>query len=95
MYARVVNCLKALKTLIENLFGFRKQHPSYMALMIVIGELIKSLDTGDFITRVVLYFSIALHNVDHNVLLSKLYYYGISGVPFMWFQSHLSGNTKL
>ena len=41
MYSRLGHFLESFKILIENQFGFRKQHSSYMALMIIIDKLIK------------------------------------------------------
>ena len=32
--------------------------------------------------------------VDHNILIEKLYAYGIRGKANMWFRSYLSGRTQ-
>ena len=56
MYSRLVHFLESFKILIENQFGFRKQHSSYMALMIIMDKLIKALDDGDFVIGVFLDF---------------------------------------
>ena len=94
MYSRLFHFLESFKILIENQFGFRKQHSSYMALMVIIDKLIKSIDKGEHVIRVFLDFSKAFDTVDHDILLSKLYHYGIRGVALKWFESYLSGRQQ-
>ncbi|CAB4007160.1 Hypothetical predicted protein, partial [Paramuricea clavata] len=37
----------------------------------------------------------AFDTVDHKILLSKLYYYGIWGTAYDWFCSYLNGRTQV
>ena len=41
--------LETYKILINNHFGFRKYHSSYMALMLLMDDLITSLEKGDIV----------------------------------------------
>ena len=56
-------------------------------------KLMKSLDEGKIVVGIFLDFSRAFATVDHSILLSKLYNYGIRGTSFLWFQSY-SSNRK-
>ena len=44
MYSRLVNFLEMHKILYEKQFGFRKKHSTYMAQLIRVDNLIKSLE---------------------------------------------------
>ena len=90
MYSRLIDFLETQKILIQQQFGFRKQHSTYMALMILVDKLTKALENGEYVLGVFLDFSKAFDTVDHNILISKLYHLGIRGVALEWFQSYLS-----
>ena len=54
MYSRLMKYLENYKILINNQFGFRKYHSSYMALMLLIDDLIASLEKGDIVIGVLI-----------------------------------------
>ena len=56
MYIRLISLLEFNKVLIENQFGFRKKCSNYMALAVLIDEVIKSLENGDYMRGVFLDF---------------------------------------
>ena len=76
MYSRLLNFLNHHKVLISNQFGFRKSHSSYMALMVMIYEL-NILENGDYVIGIFLDFSKAFDTMNYEILLDKLYHYGI------------------
>ena len=71
MYSRLIEYLETFKILLDNQFGFRKWHSSYMALMQLTDQLIKSLEKGETVIGVFLDFSKAFDTVDHDILLKK------------------------
>ena len=47
MHNRVLNYLKLSKILVENQFGFRQGHSTYMALLKLVNDITKELDKGN------------------------------------------------
>ena len=94
MYNRLMDFLETHKILYEKQFGFRKHHSSYMAHMILVDNLIKAIENGDYIIGVFLDFSKAFDTVDHSILLSKLFHYGIRGIAYKWFESYLQNRKQ-
>ena len=71
MYNRVIDYLNKYKMVFSYQFGFRKCHSTYISFMVLVDELIKSLDDGDCIIGVFLDFSKAFDTVDHDILLQN------------------------
>ena len=94
MYNRLISFLENNKILFKNQFGFRKQHSTYMALMVLLDKIVKALENGEFVVGVYLDFSKAFDTVDHSILFVKLEYYGIRGIALDWFKSYLTGRKQ-
>ena len=94
MYTRLVDFLEMHKVLYDKQFGFRKNHSSYMAHMILVDNLIKALQDREYVIGVFLDFSKAFDTVDHSILLDKLFHYGIRGVAYKWFESYLEDRIQ-
>ena len=94
MYNRLISFLENNKILFKNQFGFRKQHSTYMALMVLLDKIVKALENGEFVVGTYLDFSKAFDMVDHSILLVKLEYYGIRGIALDWFKSYLAGRKQ-
>ena len=52
MYSRLISFLNLHKILFEFQFGFRKNHSTYIALLILIDKLTKALENRAFISLV-------------------------------------------
>ena len=94
MYSRLMEYLETYKILINNQFGFWKYHSSYMALMLLMDDLITSLEKGNIVLGVFLDFSEAFDTVNHDILLNKLEHYGIRCNALCWFQSYLTDRKQ-
>ena len=53
-------------------------------------EITGSFEKGGYTHEVFIDLSKALDNVDHQILIKKLKYYGIDGTVLEWFKSYLS-----
>ena len=94
MYSRLIEHLEYCKILLNNQFGFRKLHSSYMALMVLMNNLISSLEKGETVVGVFLDFSKAFDTVDHVMLLTELEHYGIRGNALAWYRSYLTDREQ-
>ena len=94
MYDRLYNYLVTLKILYEYQFGFQKSKSTYMALIALTNKLISALDNGDVCVGIFIDFRKAFDTVNHEILLDKLYSYGIRGVAHDWFQSYLTDRKQ-
>ena len=74
--------------------GFRNKHSTFMALVILLENLIAAIDDGKCAVVVFLNFQKAFDTVDNCILLEKLHIYGICGIVHDWFSSYLSGRLQ-
>ena len=94
MYDRLYDYLVTLKILYEYQFGFQKSKSTYMALISLTDRLIAALEKGDVCVGLFIDFRKAFDTVNHEILLDKLYFYGIRGVAHDWFRSYLSNRQQ-
>lgn len=95
VYRRVESFLSRFSLLNNKQFGFRKNHSTYMPLLLLYSKIADALDRGEFTIGVFLDLSKAFDTVNHEILLSKLYHYGLRGCVLKWFTSYLSGRKQL
>ena len=95
MYNRLLSFLNKCKIINKNQFGFRNNHSTYMALLIMLENIRNALDNGECAVGIFLDFQKAFDTVDHDILLNKLYNYGIRGVALEWFKSYISNRYQV
>ena len=71
MYNRVSDFINKLELLHKFQFGFRKKHSTYLAHLILMDKITKSLDNGDKVIGIYLDFSKAFDTVNHDILLQN------------------------
>lgn len=74
-------------------FGFTKGSSTEQAILAITDSVNMAIDIKQITCGIFLAFSKAFDTVNHSILLSKLYVYGIRGVPYNWFENYLHRRT--
>jgi hypothetical protein len=94
MYNRILEFINKHDILYKYQFGFREKHSSNMALMILLDNILKAIDDGNIVIGLFLDFRKAFDTVKHDILLNKLYKYGIRGTAYDWLKDYLNKRTQ-
>ena len=90
MYKRTYRFLETSNQIYKSQYGFRTAHSCENAICKLVSEIIKGKQDGMYTLAVFLDLSKAFDSLEHDVLLKKLYKYGIRGVAYNWFESYLN-----
>ena len=71
-------------------FGFRQKHSTNHALISIMNKIQEAIKTNDFAIGIFVDLQKAFDTVNHDILIEKLDYYGISGITNSWFKSYLT-----
>ena len=74
----------------DSQYGFRKYHSTELAALELVDRIHKEIDENKIIFSVFLDLSKAFDTLDHDILLHKLQYYGITGTALDLFRSYLT-----
>ena len=82
------------KIIFNHQFGFQRNKSTSLAIVDVYANLIHAVEETTYSYSVFLDFAKAFDTVDHNILLTKLDYYGIRGIALDWLHSYLKDRTQ-
>ena len=94
VYNQLYDFLDKHNILYRYQFGFRKGHSTEQAILEITDTIKQAMDKKLVTCGVFLDFSKAFDTVNHEILLSKLYHYGIRGIPLDWFENYLDNRTQ-
>ena len=87
---RLLSFLLKYNILYDHQFGFIPGKSTTHAILSLVDYLVNSFEDNKLTCGIFLDISKAFDTIDHNILLSKLYKYGIRGNTLNWFMNYLS-----
>jgi len=94
MYFRISDFLEKHNILYKYQFGFRKYHSTSIALIDMIDNIYDNMDKKNTTIGVFLDLQKAFDTVDHEILLYKMYLYGVRGIVLHWFRDYLTNRQQ-
>ena len=90
LHLRFNGFFETREILFKNQFGFRRNHSTSDAVLKLLDKIYDAFDKSQYFGSIMLDLSKAFDTVDHSILLTELYNYGIRGVSHKLVKSYLS-----
>ena len=94
MYNSLKSYLELNEFLYNGQYGFRENMSTQYAIVNIVTSIQNNMANKLFTSGIILDFNKAFDTVDHSILLSKLYHYGMRGPVNDWFSSYLVGRVQ-
>ena len=94
IFHQLLNYMDTNKLFYNDQYGFRPGHSTELAAVRFVTDLIKDMDNYKIPTTVLIDLSKAFNTLNHDILLSKLEYYGVSGVELRLLSNYLSDRVQ-
>lgn len=89
-YLRLSGFLTKFNILNHHQHGFRPHHSTAMAILELVNNIYESFENNQYTVGVFVDLKRAFDTVNHEILLDKLTFYGIKGIPLTWLTNYLS-----
>lgn len=86
--------MKTCKLIFDSQYGFRKNHSTEPVALELVDRICNRMDCGNTPISVFLDLSKTFDTLDHQILLRKLKYYGITNIALNWFDSYVSNRSQ-
>ena len=94
VYSQTIFYLEQNKLLLNQQFGFRKNHSTELAATLFLDNIRKEMDLGKLCGAVFVDLRKAFDTISHSSIVCKLFEYGITDVEKEWFTNYLFGRTQ-
>ena len=94
MYVRLKSYLSEADILVLSQYGFREKHSTHHATLGIINTIQNNMDNKLYTCGIFIDLKKAFDTVNHEILLQKLYHYGIRGIVNDWFCSCLKWRSQ-
>ena len=95
IHKQLMTFLNSYSLLHKQQSGFREDHSTESALILMIDSWLKAINDWKFVGCIMVDFRKAFDLVDHNLLLQKLRLYKCDDNSLSWFNSYLSNRTQI
>jgi exonuclease III len=94
LHTQLQNYFTESKLFYKSQYGFRPNHSTELAALELIDQIIIKMDKNEVPLNIYLDLSKAFDTLDHEILLTKLYYYGIRGQSFELMKNYLADRKQ-
>jgi len=94
IYKRLYNHLNELNMLVNEQFGFREKSSTDLATYVLLNTVLLALDKKNLVGGLFCDIQKAFDCVNHDILLAKLEFYGISGIANKLMRSYIKNRYQ-
>ena len=94
IFETLIHFLNKHEIIYKHQFDFQRGKSTEQAVLDLLYNIVLALETKDEACLIFLNFPKAFDTVNHNILLSKLEYYSVRGLPLKLMKSYLSDRTQ-